>query len=236
MTRRVHRGRCRRGFVPGFSLLGPNRRSRRREETAGRNGPRRTRRCLTSNESRNGILNVLADSLHSRLIPRGRIRLRPKAGDRASSRSRIEGEISPITVEIVGDAIAQAHSENAALLLIRLNTPGGLLDATREIIRKADASRVPVVTYVEPSGARAASAGFFILEAGDIAAMAPGTNTGASSPVLLVGQMDKVMRDKVENDAAALLRSMMTRRGRNAEVGEQTVRQGQSVHRKRSAG
>jgi membrane-bound serine protease (ClpP class) len=144
----------------------------------------------------------------------------------------IDGEISPITVEIVGDAIAQARAENAALLLIRLDTPGGLLEATRQIIQKLDASQVPVVTYVEPSGARAASAGFFILQAGDIAAMAPGTNTGASSPVLLVGQMDKVMRDKVENDAAAMLRSMMTRRGRNAEVGEQTVRQAKSFTEK----
>ena len=144
----------------------------------------------------------------------------------------IDGEISPITVEIVGDAIAQARTENAALLLIRLDTPGGLLDATRQIIQKLDGSQVPVVTYVEPSGARAASAGFFILQAGDIAAMAPGTNTGASSPVLLVGQMDKVMRNKVENDAAAMLRSMMTRRGRNAEVGEQTVRQAKSFTEK----
>jgi membrane-bound serine protease (ClpP class) len=144
----------------------------------------------------------------------------------------IDGEISPITVDIVGDAIEQARAENAALLLVRINTPGGLLDATRQIIQKLDASPVPVVTYVEPSGARAASAGFFILEAGDIAAMSPGTNTGASSPVLLVGQMDQVMRNKVENDAAAMLRSMMTRRGRNSEVGEQTIRQAKSFTEK----
>ncbi len=140
----------------------------------------------------------------------------------------INGEISPITVEIVGNAIAQAQMENAAMLLVRINTPGGLLDATRELIQKLDACTVPVVTYVEPSGARAASAGFFVLEAGDIAAMAPGTNAGASSPVLLVGQMDQVMRNKVENDAAAMLRSMMSRRGRNSEVGEQTIRQAKS--------
>jgi len=144
----------------------------------------------------------------------------------------IEGEIHPITVEIVGHAIEQAQMENAALLLVRINTPGGLLDATREVIQKLDAATVPVVTYVEPSGARAASAGFFVLEAGDIAAMAPGTNTGASSPVLLVGQMDQVMRGKVENDAAAMLRSMMSRRGRNSEVGEQTIRQAKSFTEK----
>ncbi len=144
----------------------------------------------------------------------------------------IDGEISPITPEIIGHAIEQAQSENAALLLIRINTPGGLLDSTRGIIQKLDASPVPVVTYVGPSGARAASAGFFLLEAGDIAAMAPGTNTGASSPVLLVGQMDQVMRSKVENDAAAMLRSMMSRRGRNSDVGEQTIRQAKSFTEK----
>jgi membrane-bound serine protease (ClpP class) len=136
----------------------------------------------------------------------------------------IEGEIHPITAEIVGHAIEQAQSENAALLLIRINTPGGLLEATRTMIQKLEASPVPVVTYVTPGGARAASAGFFILEAGDIAVMSPGTNTGASSPVLMVGQMDLVMRSKVENDAAAMLRSMMSRRGRNSDVGEQTIR------------
>src|SRR3984885_12475977 len=144
----------------------------------------------------------------------------------------IEGEIHPITVEIVGHAIEQAQADNAALLLVRISTPGGLLDATREIIQKLDASAVPVVTYVEPSGARAASAGFFVLEAGDLAAMAPGTNTGASSPVLLVGQMDQVMRNKVENDAAAMLRSMMSRRGRNSQAGAQTVRHAESFTEK----
>jgi membrane-bound serine protease (ClpP class) len=144
----------------------------------------------------------------------------------------IEGEIHPITVEIVGHAIERAQSENAAMLLVRINTPGGLLDATRQIVQKLDASPIPVVTYVEPSGARGASAGFFVLEAGDVAAMAPGTNTGASSPVMMVGQMDQVMRNKVENDAAAMLRSMMSRRGRNSDVGEQTIRQAKSFTEK----
>ena len=144
----------------------------------------------------------------------------------------IQGEIHPITVEIVGHAIERAQADNAAMLLVRINTPGGLLDATREIVQKLDACSVPVVTYVEPSGARGASAGFFVLEAGDVAAMAPGTNTGASSPVMLVGQMDQVMRNKVENDAAAMLRSMLSRRGRNTDAGEQTVRQAKSFTEK----
>jgi len=138
----------------------------------------------------------------------------------------IDSVIHPITVEIVRDAIQQAKDEHAALLLVRLNTPGGLMDAMRQIVEELDASPVPVVTYVTPSGARAASAGFFVLEAGDVAAMAPGTNTGAASPVLLTGgQMDQIMRNKVENDAAALLRSMTSRRGRNSQLAEQTVRE-----------
>jgi len=144
----------------------------------------------------------------------------------------IDGVVHPITTEIVGDAIEQAQSEHAAALLIRLNTPGGLLDATRHIIERLSASPVPVVTYVEPSGGRAASAGFFLLEAGDIAAMSPGTNTGAASPVLMGQQMDETMRKKVENDAAALLRSMTTRRGRNSQLAEQTVREAKAFTEK----
>jgi membrane-bound serine protease (ClpP class) len=137
----------------------------------------------------------------------------------------IDSVVHPITVEIVKHAMEQAQAEHAELLLIRLNTPGGLLDATRHIIQELSASPVPVVTYVTPSGARAASAGFFLLQAGDVAAMSPGTNTGAASPVLLGQQMDEVMRHKVENDAAALLRSMTSRRGRNSQLAEQTVRE-----------
>lgn len=144
----------------------------------------------------------------------------------------IDGVIHPITVDIVNHAIEQAQSEHAELLLIRLDTPGGLLDATRRIIQQISASPVPVVTYVAPSGARAASAGFFLLEAGDVAAMSPGTNAGAASPVLLNGEMDQVMRQKVENDAAALLRSMTTRRGRNSELAETTVRQAKAFTEK----
>src|SRR5271163_1175446 len=114
----------------------------------------------------------------------------------------IDGVVHPITVEIGNHAIEQAQAQHAELLLIRLNTPGGLLDATRHIIEELEASPVPVITYVTPSGGRAASAGFFLLEAGDIAAMAPGTNTGAASPVLIGQQMEETMRKKVENDAA----------------------------------
>ena len=144
----------------------------------------------------------------------------------------VDGVVHPITVEIINHAIEQAQAEHAAVLLIRLDTPGGLLDATRQIIQQLSASPVPIVTYVTPSGARAASAGFFLLEAGDVAAMAPGTNTGAASPVLLGQQMDQVMREKVENDAAALLRSMTSRRGRNSQLAEEAVRKARAFTEK----
>jgi len=140
----------------------------------------------------------------------------------------IDGVVHPVTAEIVGRAIEQARQENAEIVLVRLNTPGGLSDATRQIIEKIVASPVPVVTFVTPSGGRAASAGFFILGAGDIAAMAPGTNTGAAAPVLLGQEMDPVMRQKVQNDAAASLRSLATKRGRNSALAEKAVLESKS--------
>ena len=144
----------------------------------------------------------------------------------------IDGVIHPITVDLLAHALDQAASQNASAVLVRLNTPGGLLDATRQMNEKIVASRVPVIAYVTPSGGRAASAGFFILEAADVAAMAPGTNTGASSPVALTGQMDETMRHKVENDASAWLRSTVEKRGRNVELAETTIRQASSFTEK----
>jgi membrane-bound serine protease (ClpP class) len=140
----------------------------------------------------------------------------------------VDGMIHPVTAEILSRAIQQAKQENASLLLVRLNTPGGLMDAMRESIEKIVAAPMPVITYVAPSGARAASAGFFILEAGDVAAMAPGTNTGAAHPVLMTGEMDAVMKQKVENDAAASLRSIVAKRGRNSALAEKAIRESQS--------
>ena len=132
--------------------------------------------------------------------------------------------IHPLSVEIVAEALEQARSENAAAVVIRLNTPGGLLSATQQIVQAILDSPVPVITYVGPSGGRAASAGFMILLAGDIAAMAPGTNTGAAHPVLLGGgKMDEVMNQKVENDAAASVRAVTDKRGRNSELAQQAV-------------
>jgi membrane-bound serine protease (ClpP class) len=135
----------------------------------------------------------------------------------------VDGVIHPVTVEIVTSAIEQAQRENAQALLIRLNTPGGLMDAMRETIEKMLASPVPVITYVTPSGGRAASAGFFLLEAGDVAAMAPGTNTGAAHPVVMGTEMDPVMKQKLEQDATALLRGICSKRGRNSDLAQKAV-------------
>ena len=141
----------------------------------------------------------------------------------------VNDTIHPITDEYIGRAIAEANRNNDQALLIELNTPGGLLDATRDIMEKILASPVPVIIYVTPSGSRAASAGFFILQSADVAAMAPGTNTGAAHPVSLGGgKMDDVMKQKIENDSAALMRSVVGKRGRNVEVAESTVRQSKS--------
>jgi len=141
----------------------------------------------------------------------------------------INDTIHPITDEFIGRAIAEAQRNHDEAVLIELRTPGGLLDSTRSIVEKILASPVPIIIYVAPSGGRAASAGFFILESADVAAMAPGTNTGAAHPVIFGGkEMDPIMKDKMENDAAAFMRSFVSKRGRNVEVAESAVRQSKS--------
>ena len=140
----------------------------------------------------------------------------------------VDGMVHPVTTSIVGSAIEEARRQHADLVLIRLNTPGGLMEAMRDTISKIVASPVPVVIYVAPGGARAASAGFFLLEAGDVAAMAPGTATGAAHPVVVGTQLDQVMKQKIENDAAAYLRSISERRGHNSALAETAVRESKS--------
>ena len=141
----------------------------------------------------------------------------------------LDDTIQPISDEFIDRTLQKADQEKDQAVLIQLSTPGGLADSTRHIIEKIVASPVPVIIYVAPSGSRAASAGFFILEAADVAVMAPGTNTGAAHPVTLMGpKMDDIMKTKVENDAAALMRSIVAKRGRNVEVAESAVRQSKS--------
>ena len=140
----------------------------------------------------------------------------------------IDNVIHPVTVEMVADAVDQARARGSTLLLIRLNTPGGLMEASREVVEKLIASPTPVVTWVAPSGAHAASAGFFVLLSGDVSAMAPGTHTGAASPVVLGRELDPILRRKIESDAGAWLRSIASRRGRNAALAEKAVSEAKS--------
>lgn len=136
--------------------------------------------------------------------------------------------IHPISDEFIARGITEAENIRADAVIIELSTPGGLDESTRAIVEKIFRSRVPVIVYVTPSGARAASAGFFILQAADIAAMAPGTNTGAAHPVLLGEKLDDVMKMKLQNDSAAFIRTIAQRRGRNVAAAESAVREARS--------
>jgi membrane-bound serine protease (ClpP class) len=140
---------------------------------------------------------------------------------------RIDGEIEPILAEYIVNGINDANANHAALILITMNTPGGLDSSMREIIQAILGSKAPVVAYVSPTGSRAASAGFFILLSADVAAMSPGTDTGAASPIFVFGgqtvQVDETLHKKIVNEATAYLRSYVTQRGRNAELAATAV-------------
>src|SRR5690348_8675205 len=138
----------------------------------------------------------------------------------------VGGTIQPLSEERFERAIDEAQKTHADALLIELRTPGGLADSMQHIVHKILDSSVPVIIYVAPSGSGAASAGFFILESADVAAMAPGTNTGAAHPVWGSGrEMDPVMKEKVENYYSSFMRSYVSKRGRNVQVAESAVRQ-----------
>lgn len=137
---------------------------------------------------------------------------------------RIETPIHPAAASYLEKLIKGAETDQAAVVVLGLSTPGGLLTSTRVMASTILASKVPVVTYVSPSGASAASAGFFLLLAGDVAAMAPGTNTGAAHPVAGEGQeLPKTLNEKAEQDARAFIRTLARQRGRNADNAESAV-------------
>jgi len=140
----------------------------------------------------------------------------------------LDSTIQPVSAGELKRAIAVASKDGAQALLIQMDTPGGLVDSMRSMVKAILASRVPVIIYVSPSGARAGSAGFFILESADIAAMAPGTEAGASHVVFEGMKPGSVEVQKLQNDAAAFLRSYVTRRGRNAKAAEKAVRSSHS--------
>lgn len=144
-----------------------------------------------------------------------------------------EGIINPVSSELMLSAIDKATTAKAEALIIQLDTPGGLDTSMRETIKGMIASKIPIVIYIGPSGARAASAGVFLTFSAHLAAMAPGTNIGAAHPVALGGgKMDEEMKRKVENDAAAYIRSLAEKRGRNVEWAEDAVRKSVSATEK----
>jgi membrane-bound serine protease (ClpP class) len=132
----------------------------------------------------------------------------------------LDDTIQPVTADELSRALARANSDGASALLIELDTPGGLLDSMRDMVGAILRSRAPVIVYVAPSGARAGSAGFFILESADVAAMAPGTEAGAAHVVSEIGKPDETEMQKVENDAEAFMRSYVTKRGRSADAAQ----------------
>jgi membrane-bound serine protease (ClpP class) len=144
----------------------------------------------------------------------------------------INDEIEPVMAEYIVNGIDEAARRKASLVLITMDTPGGLSTSMEDIIHKILESPVPVAVYISPAGSRGASAGFFILMSADIAAMAPGTHSGAASPLLAVGgfplQVDETLKKKILNDATAFLRSYTAKRGRNVQLAESAVVDGKA--------
>ncbi len=143
-------------------------------------------------------------------------------------RLSLHDTIQPITSGFLQRGLDQAARDHDAAVLLSLGTPGGLLDSTRTMVAAIEQSPVPVIVYISPTGSRAGSAGFFLLEAADIAAMAPGTNAGAAHPIIEGKTLDPILKEKIENDTAAFLRSYVSRRGRNVDAAETAVRQSKS--------
>jgi membrane-bound serine protease (ClpP class) len=142
---------------------------------------------------------------------------------------RVNDAITPAIADFIRNAVAQSIKDRAQCLVIELDTPGGLDLSMRDIIKDMMNADIPVVVYVAPSGARAASAGVFITLAADVAAMAPGTNIGAAHPVAMGGQMDRTMTEKVVNDAVAYIESIAQKKGRNVKWAAQAVRESVSI-------
>ena len=136
----------------------------------------------------------------------------------------IHDTIQPISASYLQRGLDEASRRGASAVLVSLGTPGGLLDSTRSMVQAIERSPVPVIVYISPTGSRAGSAGFFLLEAADVAAMAPGTDAGAAHPVIEGRQLDPILKEKIENDATAFLRSYIERRGRNLQAAEDAVR------------
>jgi membrane-bound serine protease (ClpP class) len=171
---------------------------------------------------RRAVLGVVALLLVLTATPAG-------AATAPVSTIRLDGVISPVTLRLVETALARAQAEKAQALVIELDTPGGLERSMRAICQRLLNAEIPVVVWVGPTGARAASAGVFITLAAHVAAMAPATNIGAAHPVAVGGGVDKESMRKIENDAAAFVRTIAAERGRNADWAEKAVRESVSI-------
>lgn len=150
---------------------------------------------------------------------------------------KLDGEVEPILATYIDEGLQDAAQRHASLVLITMDTPGGLSDSMKDMIQHILASPVPVAVYVSPTGARGASAGFYILLSADIAAMARGTHTGSATPVIAIGgafpmQIDEAFRKKINQDATAFLRSFTERRGRNPELAEKAITEGKAFTEK----
>ena len=144
--------------------------------------------------------------------------------------ANLDGPVSPVMAEALGSAVHRAEAESYNAIVFTLDTPGGLESSMRDMIKVLLAARVPVIVWVSPGGAHAASAGVFVTMAADIAAMAPGTNIGAATPINMQGGMDSTLARKVTNDAAAFARTIAAQRGRNVQWAEQAVRQAVAIN------
>ena len=174
---------------------------------------------------RGALLCAMGTAAVLMLMPSATAEEHPKGG--VVLDLNLTGAVEPILATYIDEGLADAARRHAALVLIAMDTPGGLSDSMKDMIQRILVSPVPVAVYVSPTGARGASAGFYILLSADVAAMAPGTHAGAASPILAIGgyvpQIDEVLRKKINQDAMAFLRSFTERRGRNPELAEKAI-------------
>jgi membrane-bound serine protease (ClpP class) len=202
-----------------MNALHPPRRSARRR-------PGRVRRTALLLSAAIVLLLATGAALGAPAAP---AKARARHGEARVLLVKLEGPVSPVTAEAMIAATDRAEREGYRALIIQIDTPGGLMTSMRDMVKRMLAAQVPVIAWVAPGGSRAASAGVFITMAADVAAMAPGTNIGAASPVNLQGGMDSTMAHKVTNDAAAFARTVAGQRGRNARWAEDAVRRAVAV-------
>jgi membrane-bound serine protease (ClpP class) len=185
-------------------------------------------RALTGRLARNFSLVTVAAFVVAITLGASALVAQPSASNQVILKLPLHDTIQPISAAYLQRGLRHAAEVHAAAVLVELGTPGGLLTSTRAMVTAIEQSEIPVIVYVAPSGSRAGSAGFFILESADVAAMAPGTEAGASHPILEGEKMEPILKTKIENDAAAFLRSYVSRRGRNVQAAEDAVRNSKS--------